>query len=377
TRTMNQKGISTIVATVLIILITVAGVAIVWISVIPTVKNDLESEELESKVTILTSGGWTVYDAEKGIATVQVERGDDDLEMKGIKILFSINGSSFGSLVIAPDSMETKVYFFNLSDYGEPDSVSVAPIFVIGNSEKEGPVTSKGEVFSGKIYEVTGVVYELEEDYIYEVPMAGLVGWWKFDGNALDSSGDNNGVVHGATLTTGKINQAYNFDGNNDYIDLGTFDIIGGEMTITAWFKADDFDVGDARIISKATSTNEQSHDWMLSTWSGKLRFRVKTDGTTSTMAASSGDLQEGVWIYAVAVYDGSNMILYKNGQQVGSTSKTGIISERDWVSVWVGNNPPSSTSRPFDGIIDEVRIYNRALTQEEVTAIYEFQKED
>ncbi|MEA3248405.1 MAG: right-handed parallel beta-helix repeat-containing protein, partial [Nanoarchaeota archaeon] len=117
-----------------------------------------------SKFTILTSGGWTVYDAEKGIATVQVERGDDDLEMKGIKILFSVNGSSFGSLVIAPDSGETKVYFFNLSDYGKPDRVSVFPIFVVGKSEKIGEISSKVIIPFGKIYEVDDV-YDLEEDY--------------------------------------------------------------------------------------------------------------------------------------------------------------------------------------------------------------------
>ena len=70
------------------------------------------------------------------------------------------------------------------------------------------------------------------------VPTNGLVGWWPFNGNANDESGNgNNGTVNGATLTTdrfGVANKSYSFDGVDDYIDIGDW-AIGGEISIAVW----------------------------------------------------------------------------------------------------------------------------------------------
>ncbi|MCK5449923.1 hypothetical protein KAI32_03590 [Candidatus Pacearchaeota archaeon] len=162
---MNKRGISAIVATVLIILITVASVTIVWTAIIPMVQQNLEFSELEGRVSIVTSGGYTSYDIDKKLAMVQVKRDVDDRVMERIRITFSFNGSSFSSLVPAPDSGLTKVYTFNLSEYGKPNSVSVVPIFVVGNMEKEGSVTSKIDIVEGVIIDVASIIYELGEDY--------------------------------------------------------------------------------------------------------------------------------------------------------------------------------------------------------------------
>ncbi|MCK5449611.1 hypothetical protein KAI32_01995 [Candidatus Pacearchaeota archaeon] len=162
---MNKRGISAIVATVLIILVTVAGVTIVWAAIIPLIQQSFEFSELEGRVSVVSSGGYTSYDADKKLAMVQVKRDVDDEVMESIKILFSVNGSSFGSSVPAPESGLTKVYTFDLSDYGEPDSVKVVPIFVVGNTEKEGSVTSDVRMSKGVISEVADIVYELGGDY--------------------------------------------------------------------------------------------------------------------------------------------------------------------------------------------------------------------
>jgi len=171
----------------------------------------------------------------------------------------------------------------------------------------------------------------------------------------------------------GKYGNALNFDGINDYVDVGTLNVVGGGLTILAWFMADDFDVNDGRIISKATTQAEQDHYWMLSTINSggmKLRFRLKTGSDpstgTTTLIASSGDLSAGEWIHAAAVYNGSHMLLYKNATLVGSISKTGTIATNNIVSVWMGDNP-GPNRKQFDGIIDEVKIYNRSLTADEI----------
>ncbi len=209
--------------------------------------------------------------------------------------------------------------------------------------------------------------------------------WWRFNEGpgaqtAAASAGIHNGKyvgalsgVNGAPNTV--TNHAAYFDGVNDYVDVGKIDVIGNAMTILAWFKADSFGFNDGRIISKATSPSTGDHYWMLSTiGSGgqyRLRFRLKTWLTTKTLIASSGALETNKWIFAAAVYDGSKMKIYKDGMQVGSTGKSGLIGINPLVPVYIGDNPPGSTRgrylrdlarmnedgvgdhRPFEGPID------------------------
>jgi len=170
---------------------------------------------------------------------------------------------------------------------------------------------------------------------------------------------------------------AVDFDGQNDCIDVGGLDVAGSAVTLAAWFKSDDLtncSSGDCRLISKATSTAEDAHYFMLSTIQEgaftRLRFRLKTGGGTKTLIATSGDVAEGEWVHAAAVFDGSEMRLYKDGQLVGSTAKSGSISTNGSVPVWIGGNPDGATSKPWDGTIDEVRIYNQALTAAQIRTL-------
>src|SRR5690606_20345513 len=99
--------------------------------------------------------------------------------------------------------------------------------------------------------------------------------------------------------------------------------------------------------------------------------FRLKTNGLTSTLIASSGTLQTGVWTHVAAAYDGAFMRLYKVGVVVGSMAKSGGISVTSTVPVRIGANPPNGTNlRLFDGIIDDVRVYSRALSQSEIAEL-------
>ncbi len=142
-------------------------------------------------------------------------------------------------------------------------------------------------------------------------------------------------------------------------------------MTISAWIKADTLTHlrrRDARIVSKATGTATQAHYWMLSTIKlgseTALRYRLKTNASTKTLIATSA-LTTNTWIHVAAVYDGSQMRLYQDGVQVGSTSKTGTIDQNAAVSAWIGRNPGGK--RPFDGLIDDVQIHSRALSASEI----------
>ena len=207
----------------------------------------------------------------------------------------------------------------------------------------------------------------------------GLVAYYAFDektGTTVhDGSGNgHDGDLTGGTWSNGRIEGAAAFDGVDDRIDLGGLDIAGNGLTIACWFRADDYANEDGRLVSKATGIMEADHYWMLSTTSSggqiRLRFRLKTGGTTSTLIAGSGNLAASTWTHAAAVYDGSTMTLYKDGVPAGSVSKTGSVSVNPAVSAWIASNPPTAGSNAFDGLVDEVRLYNRALTPDEIAAL-------
>ncbi len=91
---------------------------------------------------------------------------------------------------------------------------------------------------------------------------------------------------------------------------------------------------------------------------------------TTHTLIATSGNLTENQWHHVAAVYDGDTMILYYNGTPVGTRTKTGTIATNPNIPVWIGGNPSGATHRPWHGSLDELAIYNQALTPQQIQTL-------
>jgi hypothetical protein len=178
-----------------------------------------------------------------------------------------------------------------------------------------------------------------------------------------------NGPVFTADTADGST-FALRFDGVDDYVDLGTLDAAGTGLTLATWFKADSYP-GDPRLISKATSTQENDHVFMLGTTvSGgatRLRGRLKVGGATTTLIATSGNLDAGVWHHAALTHDGTTLRLYLDGVEVGSTGLVGVVDQDPSVLVAVGSQPPGAGGQHFDGLIDDVRILQRSLSTAEI----------
>ena len=206
-----------------------------------------------------------------------------------------------------------------------------------------------------------------------------LIAHWLLDEGAGTTANDDSGNGHNGSLIN---NPAWNggellFDGADDYVNVGTLNVTGSALTLMGWAQSDSLEncsFRDCRIISKATGTGSQDHYWMLSTIKvgnvTRLRFRLKTGGVTSTLIASSGDISNDELFHAAAVYDGTTMRLYKNGIEIGSLAKTGTIDVNNGVQVWIGSNPTVANSRPWQGLLADVRVYQKALTATEVNAI-------
>ncbi len=199
-------------------------------------------------------------------------------------------------------------------------------------------------------------------------------------GSATNDGTYAGSVTIGATgALSNDTDTAADFNGTTDYVDVGNFNVAGSGITLTAWFNADDFGTTDQRIISKAHSSAEADHTWMLSTVERSpgvysLRFRVDAGGTTNTLIASSGSITAGQWHHAAATYDDASgsMKLYLDGVEVGSmTHSVGGSVTPSTDNVYIGANPEGAgLYGVFDGRIDEVAVFEQALTSSEILAL-------
>ncbi len=197
-----------------------------------------------------------------------------------------------------------------------------------------------------------------------------LVAYWRFDGNALDLSGNgNHGTINGAMFVQGISGQALSFDGINDYVNMGDKPSlrINGPYTIETWVYSNQNNLG--QILSKSRLHDLRNYEllWLDEGNGGpKIKFEFSINGVTYWTYSQLLKYKE--WYYVAGIYDGVYMKLYVNGNQVAITSASGMV-DVNTEPLTIGRR--SDGVRFFNGIIDEVRIYNRALTTSEIQANY------
>ena len=208
-------------------------------------------------------------------------------------------------------------------------------------------------------------------------PMDGLVAYYKLDGNSNDAHGSNNGTVSGATYTaSGKINGAYDFDGSNDNINCGNASILniagsGSEITLAAWIKVPSS--GGGTILIKGYEGGNKMN-WSISCNSDYLGFRVVAANGRGHRTPI-GSITPDNWYFVVATcsYGDTVPIMYINGISQSLTITDSVASTYNFPSttenVMIGSQ--SNNTNFFDGIIDEVGIWSRALTSDEITQLY------
>lgn len=163
-----KKGISAVVATVLMVLITIAGVVLIWTVVLPMIKENVSSVDFKTDLSIVTSEGFTAFDGSQGKSCVQVKRGADDSNINAIQFIFTIKGTTYTSTLPGPpEKNQMKTYCFNVSGVEKIDSISVAPVLAQGNSRKTGVVTGiTNNVEEGDLSSYEATYYNLDQSYV-------------------------------------------------------------------------------------------------------------------------------------------------------------------------------------------------------------------
>jgi hypothetical protein len=215
-------------------------------------------------------------------------------------------------------------------------------------------------------------------------PPAGLVGWWPAEGNANDIIGGDNGTLQGgATFAAGKVGLGFRLDGTNGYVQIPDSDALKPtNVTVEAWVWLDPnlpSQNGGEQIVFKKNTWSAWFEGYSLlkstidngnGTFSDRFQFCVSRYG--NQVAINSQTIaQRGVWYHLAGTYDGNQSKLYVNGVLEASATP-GFPLDYDTTPIFIGT---SGTWAPylsmFGGIIDEVSLYNRALSTNEIQAIY------
>ena len=223
------------------------------------------------------------------------------------------------------------------------------------------------------------------------VPSNGLVGWWPFTGNANDLSVfGNNGTVNGATLTTdrfGAFGNAYSFNGISDKIDVqhsASLEIFGSQSasTISVWFYG---------YINQASELIGKGHHSNVANYGNKY-LAITNDGlsyqytlydfsTLNSVRCPDGYFSSSQWYHLVFTRD-ATLRVYVNGVDLstatnnsGWTTNYNLVLNNTILSFGCRNNKDNNNvpfqNFFFNGKIDDIGIWNRALTQQEITALY------
>ncbi|MBF0371201.1 MAG: cadherin domain-containing protein [Magnetococcales bacterium] len=204
-----------------------------------------------------------------------------------------------------------------------------------------------------------------------------LIAFYPFNGNANDESGNElHGEANGATLTTDRFentDSAYSFDGEDDYILVEHDDLLNlsGSFSISLWVYRSDESLY-ANVLTKG-------RDCLNSYWYrlGGEQFSVTHGNSWCDNEGISTDLEMDQWVFLTAVVDGvgNTLTLYSNGEVVGNKEISDFETTNSYPLVigrhFTNSDGSGSYEYPFNGKIDDIRIYGRALSEDEIQELY------
>ena len=200
---------------------------------------------------------------------------------------------------------------------------------------------------------------------------SGLISWWRAEGTTNDSAGNHPGtLVGGAGFASGHVGQAFSFNASSDTgVIVPSASALNptGAITIEAWVRPTSFPNVAPTVVRKdvnAIGTTQYSLLVGSGATAGVAHMNIGGAGT-----ATGGSILTNAWTHLAGTYDRQFIRLYINGVEVTNTAATSPIPiSTEYIGI---GRHASFTTRNFDGLIDEVSIYNRALSAGEIATIH------
>lgn len=212
-------------------------------------------------------------------------------------------------------------------------------------------------------------------------PPPNMVAWWRGDGNADDSIGGHHGsLLGGATFAPGKVDQGFSFDGTGDYVSVpspaGNFGT--GDFTIDFWMQTST--TGTREIINKRLCGDTSSNGFEVRLNGGSLLVELLRDNDPTGSNVTSGrTYNDGQFHHIAIVRSGNTLSIYGDGTLDNSTTDPNVGSTdiTNTLPLGIGgggcsDSPPAGDgTATFAGILDEVELFNRALSEQEISDIF------
>ena len=205
------------------------------------------------------------------------------------------------------------------------------------------------------------------------VPTNGLVGYWPFNGNANDESGNaNNGTITGATLSNDRFGvngKAYNFDGINNKISIpSNSQFINGDISISVWINLNSIDDGGRQFLVVGSNSNAI---WSCTYRPTQFGF-IKNQGCgTSSETFSNSEIAINQWVHLCYVINSTTIKIYRNGNLLYTNASVPLSNTCSNFALNMGIDIFGSPEY-LNGKLDDVGIWNRALNQDEIISLYQ-----
>lgn len=197
----------------------------------------------------------------------------------------------------------------------------------------------------------------------------GLISCWEFDEtsgtDAFDAHGSDDGINVGATINqAGKLDRSYSYDGFDDYINI-SYNELNSSFAISAWVKI-------------PHSTGEFENQSIISiggVWVFKRRSGLDNAlgvvCETHVDALSNTAIADDVWEHIIVSYDGTTLKLYQNNIETYSATETFNFTQRNDSEIGRRYYTSGSTKYYLEGNLDQIAVWSRALTTDEISALY------
>jgi len=218
------------------------------------------------------------------------------------------------------------------------------------------------------------------------VPANGLVGWWPFNGNANDESGNSfNGATNGSSLTNdryGLPNSSYNFNGTSDYITIpaNVNNSVTGPYSISFWVKNNDgLNVTNGHEVIGDRDASSYNHRFRMNFGIAQAPFLQDTSYIEAVVANQQYTILTSIptvnsWEHYVISYSSINQVLsaYKNGLLINSINNVPFEPNARQINVGRSVSPayPNGVAY-YNGNIDDIGYWSRTLSQQEITELY------